>query len=307
MAAATNRAMTPYEWALLITLSILWGSSFLFVGVAVTEVYPFTLVTARLILAAIVLYGAIHAMGLGLPHDLLSWRDFVIMGFLNSAVPFCLIAWGQSHIASGLASILISSAPLFAIVLAHFTTDNEPMTPTRMVGVLTGFTGVVVMVGPSALAGIGGALLPQLALLGAAAAYGLSVVFARRFSLRGVAPLATATGQMTAASVIMLPVAIAVDKPWSLALPSAEVLAAVGAVAVLSTALGYIIYYRILSTAGAVNLILVNFLVPVTGVLLGGFVLGERLAPRHFLGMAAIGIGLAFVDGRFIRRLRRVP
>jgi drug/metabolite transporter (DMT)-like permease len=109
MAAATNRAMTPYEWALLITLSILWGSSFLFVGVAVSEVYPFTLVTARLILAAIVLYGAIHAMGLGLPHDLLSWRDFVIMGFLNSAVPFCLIAWGQSHIASGLASILISS------------------------------------------------------------------------------------------------------------------------------------------------------------------------------------------------------
>jgi len=307
MAAAANRAMTPYEWALLITLSILWGSSFLFVGVAVAEVYPLTLVTVRLIIAALVLYGAIRAMGLRLPDDRLSWRDFVIMGFLNSAVPFCLIAWGQSHIASGLASILISIAPLFAIVLAHFMTDNEPMTPARIAGVLTGFTGVVVMVGPSALAGVGGALLPQLALLGAAAAYGLSVVFAKRFSLRGVPPLATATGQMTAASAIMLPVAIAVDKPWALALPSSEVLAAVGAVAVLSTALGYIIYYRILSTAGAVNLILVNFLVPVTGVLLGGFVLGERLAPRHFFGMAAIGLGLAFVDGRFIGRLRRVP
>lgn len=307
MASTVNRSMTPYEWALLITLSILWGSSFLFVGVAVTEVYPFTLVTARLILAAVVLYAAIHAMGLGLPRDLLSWRDFVIMGFLNSAVPFCLIAWGQSHIASGLASILISSAPLFAIVLAHFITDNEPMTPSRIAGVLTGFAGVVIMVGPSALAGIGGALLPQLALLGAAAAYGLSVVFARRFSLRGVAPLATATGQMTAASAIMLPVALAVDQPWLLAFPSSEVLAAVGAVAVLSTALGYIIYYRILSTAGSVNLILVNFLVPVTGVLLGGVVLGERLAPRHFTGMAAIGLGLAFVDGRLIRRLKRAP
>jgi drug/metabolite transporter (DMT)-like permease len=306
MAASTNPSMTSYEWALLIALSILWGASFLFVGVAVREIHPFTLVTARLIIATLVLYGAIHAIGLHLPGDRLSWRDFFIMGFLNSAVPFCLIAWGQSHIASGLASILISSAPLFAIVLAHYATDNEPMTPVRIAGVIIGFAGVVVMVGPSALAGIGGAFLPQLALVGAAAAYGVSVVFAKRFSRRGVQPLATATGQLAAASVIMLPIAVVVDRPWTLAVPSSEALAAIAGVAVLSTALAYIIYYRILSTAGAVNLILVNFLVPVTGVLLGGIVLGERLAPRHFIGMAAIALGLAFVSGRITRRLGRV-
>lgn len=302
MVSPASRSMTSYEWTLLVTLSVLWGSSFLFVGVAVDEVRPFTLVTARLIIAGLILYGAIHVMGLSLPRDRLSWRDFFIMGFFNSLVPFCLIAWGQTQIASGLASILISSAPLFAIVLAHFATDNEPMTPARAAGVLIGFSGVIVMVGPSALAGIGGAFLPQLAVLGAAGAYGLSVVFATRFSRRGVAPLATATGQMTTGSVIMLPVAVVIDKPWSLAIPSPEVMAAVVAVAVLSTAVAYIIYYRLLSTAGSVNLILVNFLVPVTGVLLGGIVLGERLAPRHFLGMAAIAVGLAFVDGRLFRR-----
>lgn len=307
MSAPTNRAMTPYEWALLVTLSILWGSSFLFVGVAVDEVPPFTLVTARLVIAAAILFTAIHAIGVALPGDRLSWRDFFIMGLINSVVPFCLIAWGQSHIASGLAAILISSAPLFALVLAHYATANEPMTPSRAGGVLVGFAGVVVMVGPSALSGVGGGFLPQLALVGAAGAYGLSVVFATRFSRRGVVPLATATGQITAGSVVMLPIALFVDRPWTLALPSAEVLASVLAVAVLSTALAYIIYYRILSTAGSVNLILVNFLVPVTGVLLGGIVLGERLAPRHFLGMAAIGLGLAFVDGRLIKRLRPPP
>jgi drug/metabolite transporter (DMT)-like permease len=300
MPETINRAMTPYEWALLLTLSVLWGSSFLFVGVAVAEVPPFTLVAARLTIAAIVLYVIIKAIGLQLPQDRLSWRDFFIIGLVNSAAPFCLIAWGQGHIASGLASILISTAPLFAIVLAHFATDNEPMTPFRASGVAIGFAGVVVMVGPSALAGLGGTFLPQLALLGAAGAYGTSVVFAVRFARRGVPPLATATAQIAAAAVIILPIAIIADRPWEYASLSAEALAAIGAVAVLSTSLAYIIYYRILSTAGSVNLVLVNFLVPATGVLLGAAVLGERLAPRHFVGMAAIALGLAFVDGRLV-------
>lgn len=307
MSASINRSMTPYEWTLLITLSMLWGSSFLSVGIAVKEILPFTLVSARVIIAAAGLYAIIHAMGLRLPSDLVSWRDFFIMGFLNSALPFCLIAWGQSHIASGLASILISSAPLFAIVLAHFMTENEPMTTARASGVMVGFVGVIVMIGPSALSSLGGAFLPQLALLGAAAAYGISVVFARRFSLRGIPPLATASGQITAASLIMLPIAIIADRPWTLAAPSPEALAATLSVAILSTAVAYIIYYRLLSTAGSVNLVLVNFLVPMTGVLLGGIVLGERLALRHFIGMAAIGLGLAFVDGRLMKRLRRMP
>ena len=299
--------MTLPEWALLLTLSILWGASFLFVAVAVAELSPTILVTARLVIAAIALYSAIRLMGLHLPRDGRSWRDSLGMGFLNNVIPFSLIAWGQIYVASGLASILIATTPFYAAVIAHFLADNERMTAMRMTGVLVGFTGVVVMIGPSALAGVGGAFLPQLALLGAAATYGLSAVIALRFSRRGVTPIATASGQMIAASLIMTPIMIVTERPWSFSLPRLEVVAAVIALAVLSTALAYIIYYRILSTAGSVNVMLVTFLMPVTAILLGGIVLGERLDSHHFLGMAGSGLGLAFIDGRFIRYLRRVP
>ena len=307
MPPAINRSMTPYEWALLIALSILWGASFMFVDVAVAALSPVTVVTLRVIIAGLLLYGILAVLGLRMPTDGESWRDFLIMGFLNNVVPFSLIAWGQSHIASGLASILNATAPLFAVVVAHYLTADERMTPARIAGVLIGFAGVVLMIGPSALGNIGGELLPELACLGGAFAYALSVVFARRFSRRGIAPLATATGQMTTASLIMLPVWLALDPPWTIPMPSVAVVAAILALAALSTVLAYFIYYRILATAGSVNLILVTFLIPITGILLGALVLGERLAPRHFIGMAAIGLGLAFIDGRLIRRMRRLP
>jgi drug/metabolite transporter (DMT)-like permease len=307
MPPAIHRSMTPYEWALLITLSILWGASFLFVGVQVAVLTPTTVVTLRVIIAGLLLYAILAILGLRMPTDRESWRDFLIMGFLNNVIPFSLIAWGQSHIASGLASILNATAPLFTVVVAHYLTADERMTPTRVTGVLIGFAGVVVMIGPSALEDIGGELLPEIACLGGALAYALSAIFARRFSRRGIAPLATATGQMTTASLIMLPVWLVLDRPWTIPAPSIEVIAAVLALAALSTVVAYVIYYRVLATAGSVNLMLVTFLIPITGILLGALVLGERLAPRHFLGMAAIGLGLACIDGRLIRRMRRVP
>jgi drug/metabolite transporter (DMT)-like permease len=296
--------MTPYELALLLTLSVLWGASFFFVAIAVTALTPTTIVTVRVALAALLLFAILRALGLRLPRDRESWRDFVIMGLLNNVIPFSLIAWGQTYIESGLASILNATAPLFAVVVAHLATTDERMTGARIAGVVIGFSGVVVMVGPSALADIGGELLPQLACLGAALGYAVSVVFARRFSRRGIAPLATATGQLTGATLLMVPLWLIVDAPRTFAMPSADVVAAVLALAALSTVLAYIIYYRILATAGSVNLILVTFLIPVTSILLGALILGERLAPRHFIGMAAIGIGLACIDGRLVSRFR---
>jgi drug/metabolite transporter (DMT)-like permease len=302
-----HRSMTPLEWALLLTLSFLWGISFFFVAVAVSALTPTTIVTVRVTVATLLLLAIMWGIRARLPRDGESWRDFIIMGFLNNVIPFSLIAWGQSYIASGLASILNATAPLFAVLVAHIATSDERMTGARLAGVLIGFAGVVVMVGPSALADIGGELLPEFACLGGAFAYAVSVVFARRFSRRGIAPLATATGQMTAASLIMLPVWLVTGGAASFVIPSTAVVAAVLGLAALSTVLAYVIYYRILATAGSVNLILVTFLIPVTSILLGALILGERLAPRHFIGMAAIGIGLACIDGRLLKRFRRVP
>jgi drug/metabolite transporter (DMT)-like permease len=180
------------------------------------------------------------------------------------------------------------------------------MTSARIAGVLVGFAGVVVMIGASALADIGGELLPELACLTAALGYASSAVFARRFSRRGIPPMAIATGQMTTASLVMLPFWLVIAQPWTLPVPSMPVIAVILALAMLSTVLAYILYYRILATAGSVNLMLVTFLIPVTGILLGALVLGEQLAPRHFLGMTAIAIGLACIDGRLVRRAARL-
>jgi drug/metabolite transporter (DMT)-like permease len=298
--------MTPFEWALLILLSVLWGASFLFVAVQVTELSPVTIVTLRVMISSLLLALVLVVMGVRLPRDSLSWRDFVIMGFLNNVVPFTLIAYGQSHNASALASILNATAPLFTVIVAHLVTSDEKMTAARIAGVLVGFAGVVVMIGASALADIGGELLPELACLMAALGYASSAVFARRFSRRGIPPMAIATGQMTTASLVMLPFWLVIEQPWTLPVPSMPVIAAILALAMLSTVLAYILYYRILATAGSVNLMLVTFLIPVTGILLGALVLGEQLAPRHFLGMAAIAIGLACIDGRLVRRAARL-
>jgi len=299
--------MTPFEWALLLTLSLLWGASYYFIAISLTAIAPITLVTARMVLATVFLYVALRLVGARLPTDRQSWRDLLIMSFLNNVIPFVLIAWGQSYISSGLASILNATSPLFIVVIAHFLTANERLTPTRTIGMVTGFAGVAIMFGPSAFRGIGDEILPMLACLGAACAYALSALFALRFSRRGIAPLPTATGQMIAASILMLPIMLVVDRPWEIPTLPLDVLGAVLGLAVLSTALAYVVYYRILSTAGSVNLTLVTFLMPVTAILLGTLLLGEWLELRHFIGMAAIGVGLAFIDGRLVRKLRRVP
>lgn len=303
--STVNRTMGVGEWLLLITLSFLWGGSFFFIGVAVRALPPFTIVTLRVVFAALVLHAIVRAMGLKMPSDRKPWAIFVTMGILNNVIPFSLIVWGQTYIASSLASILNATTPLFTVIVAHFLTDDEKMTPSRLIGVLIGFAGVVLMIGPGALRGLGVNVMAQIAVLAAALSYAFAGVYGRRFRSMGVAPLVTATGQVTASSLLLIPLAMAVDRPWTLPMPSLEVWGSVIGLAVFSTAVAYILYFRILAMAGATNVLLVTFLIPVSAILLGTTFLREHLALKHFVGMGLIGLGLAAIDGRTLQWLGR--
>ena len=190
------------------------------------------------------------------------------------------------------------------MVLAHVLTQDEKLTPGRMMGVFAGVAGVAVMIGAEALQGLTSNVLAQIAVLGAALSYAFAGIFGRRFT--GLPPLVIATGQVTASTVLILPVALTLDQPWTLPMPGAVTWGALAGIALLSTALAYIIYFRILAASGATNLMLVTFLIPVSAILLGGLILGEQLEPKHVAGMALIGLGLALIDGRLFRMRRKV-
>ena len=299
---AINRTMTSYEWGLLLTLSVLWGGSFFFAGVAVKELPLFTIVSLRVAIAAIALNIILRIQNLHLPRNKTAWRAFLCMGILNNVIPFSLIVWGQSHLASGLAAILNATTPLFTVAVAHVLTQDEKMTGSRLIGVIIGFIGVAVMIGGKSSFILGNDIVAQLACLAGALSYAFAGIYGRRFKLMGITPMVTATGQVTASSIVLLPLMLIIDQPWTLAPPSTGALAALFGLALLSTALAYIIYFRILSTAGATNLLLVTFLIPVTAIFLGISILGEHLEPRHLAGMILIGGGLAAIDGRLWKR-----
>jgi len=296
--------MTSSEWVLLLVLSVLWGGSFVFTGMALTELPPLTLVALRVGLAAVVLHLAVTALGQPLPRGRAIWTAFAGMGLRNNVIPFCLIAWSQTRIPSGLAAILNATTPLATVIVAHYLTIDEKATGRRILGVLTGLTGVVVMIGPDALTGLGSRAVAQLAVLAAALSYAFAGVYGRRFTRLGIAPLHSATGQLTASAAMLLPLALIVDHPWTLAMPSLATAGAVLGAAILSTAVGYLLYFRILLTTGATNLLLVTFLIPVSANVLAVLVLGERLTPVSLVGMALIGGGLAAIDGRLLPRER---
>lgn len=295
--------MGATEWTLLLTLSVLWGGSFFFAKVAVAEVPPLTLVFLRVGIAALALLIVVRASGLSMAVGWPVWAAFFGMGVINSVIPFSLIFWGQQQIGAGLAAILNATTPLFGVVVAHMLTKDEKATGPRLAGVVVGLAGVAAMMGPDALSGLGANLAAQLACIGAAISYAFAGIFGRRF--KGLPPMVTACGQVSATTVMMLPVSLLVDRSFALAIPSAGAIAAILGLALVSTALAYIIFFRILATAGATNLLLVTFLIPVSAILLGVAFLNETLLPRHLVGMAAIGVGLACIDGRLIRRWRR--
>ena len=308
MNSAISLRMGARDWATLLFLSVLWGGSFFFIDVAVATVRPFTLVLVRVTLAAAILLVVLRMSGRALPFERRTLIPFLVLALLNNAIPFSLFAWGQQHIASGLASILNATTPLWAVLAAHLFTADEKATPLKIAGVAIGFSGVAMMIGGDLLLEIGGAgLLAQLACLGATLCYALAGVHARRFRAMGVAPIAVSAGQLTAAAIVMLPIALIFEQPWRAPMPGMDAVAAILGLAIFSTALAYILYFRLIETAGATNAILVTFLIPATAILLGATLLGEVLAPRHFLGLGLIAVGLAAIDGRLFSRREPKP
>ena len=294
--------MNGSEWLALLLLSVLWGGSFFFAGVLIKTLPPVTIVFLRVGLAAVILNALVRALGMRMPGSRSAWLAFFGMGLLNNAIPFCLVVWSQSHIASGLAAILNATTPISTVIVAHLLTNDEKITGNRFLGVVIGFFGVVILIGPDSLKGLGTNVLAQVAVLTAAVCYAFAGVYGRRFKIMGIDPILTATGQVTASAILLFPVAMLIDHPWTLAMPA---WAAIVGSSVLSTALGYVLYFRLLATAGATNLLLVTLLIPVSAIVMGTFGLGERLDVRHFAGLAFIGAGLAAIDGRLLVRIRQ--
>ncbi|HJP67934.1 MAG TPA: DMT family transporter [Sphingomicrobium sp.] len=292
--------MNRGDWLILLTLALIWGGAFFFIGVVVRHVQPLTYVCLRLTIAAAGLwaYVLLKREPVALPRRV--WGSILLLALLNNALPFALFGWSQTHIASGLASILNATTPIWGVLVAHFLTHDERMTPRRIAGVLLGFGGVATMIGPSLLSNLGSGAVAQLACVAASLSYALAAVWARRFKRQGISPLSVTTGQLTAGAILMLPLSIFVERPWTHSFPPLTAWGAILALALLCTALGYVLYFRLIATSGATNALLVTLLVPPVAILLGSMFLGETLAPQDFLGLGLIALGLGAIDGRLI-------
>jgi drug/metabolite transporter (DMT)-like permease len=304
-AAMIRTVMNRSDWAILLVLAVIWGGAFMFIGVAVKHVHPLTYVWLRLTIAAAGMWVALKISGgrLGLPREV--WGSILLLALLNNALPFTLFGWGQTHIASGLASILNATTPIWGVIVAHVFTHDERLTPRKIAGILLGFGGVATMIGPALLANIGTDGLAQLACITASLCYALAAVWARRFRRMGLSPMSVTTGQLTAGALMMLPLAFVVDQPWTQPMPPLTAWGAIVALALLCTAFGYVLYFRLIDRAGATNALLVTLLVPPVAILLGSLFLGETLAPQDFIGLALIAVGLAAIDGRLVTALSK--
>jgi len=303
--AMIRSQMNRGDWLILLVLAVIWGGAFFFIGVAVRHVPPLTYVWLRLTIGAAGLWAYLMARGerISLPRHV--WGSIILLALLNNALPFALFGWGQTHIASGLASILNATTPIWGVVVAHFLTRDERLNPRKIAGVLLGFGGVATMIGPSLLSSLGTSGIAELACVAASLSYALAAVWARRFKRLGISPFSVTTGQLTAGAVMMFPVSMLVDHPWAHAMPPLSAWAAISALALLCTALGYVLYFRLIAHAGATNALLVTLLVPPVAIVLGGLFLSETLAPQDFAGLALIALGLAAIDGRLLSFLRR--
>jgi len=294
--------MGPREWTMMLALSLLWGATFFFVEIALTELGPFTLVLGRVACGATALWAVVLISGVPLPRTFADFRDLFVMGLLNNAIPFTLIFWGQQWISGGLASVLNAMTPIFAVIVAHLLTQDEKATPARTAGVLLGIGGVAVLVGPDALSGLDGSLVGQLAVLCAALCYSFAGVFGRR--LKRFAPTVSGAGMLTSSTLIMLPVVLFMEGVPTV-VPSLGIIAVWVTLGTACTALAYILYFRILATAGATNLLLVTIMIPPSAMALGVIFLGERITLSTAAGFILIFLGLLCVDGRVLDRFRR--
>ncbi|MBB3590220.1 drug/metabolite transporter (DMT)-like permease [Rhizobium sp. BK529] len=295
-----EQRMSALTWGLLVLLGLIWGGSFFFARVAVAEVPPLTLVFLRLSIAALALHVYIGGRFGIYPLLKSRWREFLVLGILNNALPHALIFFGQTRIGAGLASILNATTPIWTVLIANYLTADEKLSSAKLIGCLTGLLGTVVLIGPSITDSRNLPLWALVLPVIAAVSYGFAATYGKRF--KGVAPPIIAAGQLTASSLVTLPLSLVLDHPWALATPSINSIAAILAIALLSTAFGYILYFRIMAAAGATNASLVTLLVPPSAILLGFLFLGEALEVAEIAGMALIGAGLVILDGRIYRR-----
>ena len=282
------------SWLILILLGAIWGASYMFIKVGGAEIPPFTFVAGRTLIAASVLLIAMYARGESLPRTRREWTPLIAMGIFNGVIPYTLITWGETHIASGLAAILTAAMPLFTVLLAHFWTRDERLTAAKVSGVMVGFVGVVVLFMPELRQGIRMEFWGQFAVVVSAASYATATLVARKF-LGGVSHVVASTGQLASAALWMLPLSLAFDNPFALR-PSLAAIGSLLTLALPGTAIAYILYYWLIERTGATRTALVTYLIPITGVMWGALLLNEPLEWEVLIGLAVIVAGVALVN-----------
>lgn len=294
--------MRTQDWLLLIVLSALWGATFFLIAIANPEVPPFTLVLARVAIGAAVLVPLVYLLRQSLPRGWAAWQLFIVQAIINNVMPFTLMVYGQHRIASGLAAVLNATTPLFTLIVARLFAGEE-LSPSKIAGVLLGFAGVAVLMGPAALTSNASSVIGMLCILGGTLSYAFSALWMRR--LRQIPPLVSSAAQLTCSSLLLLPIAAVFDRFWLLPVPSVSTVLAVLGLAVFSTALAYIVFFGISASAGPSNVMLVTLLIPVTATALGVMILGESLSLHQVAGALIIASGLVVIDGRLLGCARR--
>ena len=281
------------NYVLLLCLGAIWGSSYMFIRVAVAEVPALTLVAARLLLAAAILWIALCASRRPIPRDRRLWVAYAVMGVLSGALPYTLISWGEQYIHSSLAALLQATMPIFTVILAIFLADDEHLTWTTAFGVVTGFAGVVVLILPDLREGLHANLLGQLAIVGASVSYAAAAIFARN-RLRGEPPLSSTMGQMTMGALFTMPLSLIIDRPFPLSPSAPAVLSWLG-LTILGTVLAYIIYYALIDRTSATFVSTVTYVIPIVGLALGALVLDEPVTANLLISAVLIIAGVLLV------------
>jgi drug/metabolite transporter (DMT)-like permease len=281
---------TTPEFALLLLLATLWGASYTFIKLGVATIPPTTLIAARTLIAGLLLLVVMRARGLSLPRDVDSWKRFLLQAFLNSVIPWTLIAWGERSLDAGLATILNSTSPMFTFFLTLAITRHETLSARKLFGVLTGMAGICLIVGVQSLSGLGEQLIAEIAVVVATICYAGAAIFSCGF--KGLDPMAPAAGSLLSGAAVLIPLSLVVDRPWTLA-PSVSSLLALMGLAVFSTAFAFVIYFRLIQTLGSVGTTAQSYLRVPIGVALGVLLLGESLTETAWIGLTCVFIGVA--------------
>jgi drug/metabolite transporter (DMT)-like permease len=278
------------ELALLLALATLWGGSYTFIKIGVATIPPITLIAARTAIAGALLVGIMHWRGIGFPKDAATWRRFLVQACLNSVIPWTLIAWGERSLDAGLSTILNSTSPIFTFFMTLAITRHEALTSRKLVGVVAGMAGICLIVGVQAFAGVGEQLVAQIVMVLAAICYAGAAIFSRGF--KGLHPMAPAAGSLLCGAVVLIPLSLALERPWAVA-PSANSVIVLLALAVFSTAFAFVIYFRLIQTLGSVGTTAQAYLRVPVGVAISVLFLGETLTSTAWIGLGCVVAGVA--------------